>query len=246
MPADYRHKLFASYSSTHIDHLDRDEESKRQWFLDYAEKNYLPLIRHLDRSTGEVLEIACNRGYLLSALSRLGFQQLNGVDLSPDDLALAGKQVPNANLTRADVFEFLDGTPDCFDVIVLKALLEHVPKSDVLTLLEKIHRSLRPNGVVIIDVPNMDWLMAAHERYMDFTHEVGFTRQSLSQLMRNVFSDVTVRPGIPPVEPGVKKRIISWLRPCVVACGKIFLSVVGEGASDVWWHCRAIIGTGRK
>ena len=36
----------------------------------------------------------------------------------------------------------------------------------------------------------MDWLFATHERYMDFTHEVGFTKESLGQVCRSVFSKV--------------------------------------------------------
>ena len=54
-------------------------------------------------------------------------------------------------------------------------------KDRVLPLLEKISSSLKPDGMAIIDVPNMDWILGQHERYMDFTHEVGFTRESLAQ-----------------------------------------------------------------
>jgi len=246
MNSDYRDRLFASYNATHAALLDLDEQATQAWFFDYARKNYWPLIGSLDVKCAEVLEVACNKGYLLSALSRLGFERLRGIDLSPEDLAQARRLAPNADVANIDAFDYLDQTPTRFDVVILKAMLEHVPKAQTMSLLEKINCSLRPGGFVIIDVPNMDWLLAGHERYMDFTHEAGFTKESLGQVMRNVFSNVSVRPAVAPAEPGLKGRVIAWLRSCSIAIVQVFLRIIGEGASDVLWHSRAIIGVGQK
>lgn len=238
--------MFATYSATHVSHLDVDDQGKNTWFLRYVEKNYLPLLANLDRTQTEVLEIACNRGYLLSALSDMGFERLTGIDLSGDDVARARTLLPAAELKCVNVFDFLKDKSQRFDLIIFKALLEHLPKHDVLPLLEAIHLALKPGGIVLIDVPNMDWLMATHERYMDFTHEAGFTRESLAQVMRNVFSNVVVRPAQPPAEPGLKEALVQLVRPGIILAGKIFLRVIGEGASDTWWYCRSIIATASK
>ena len=68
-----------------------------------------------------------------------------------------------------------------------------------------MHAALRAGGAVLIDVPNMDWLFAGHERYMDFTHELGFTQESLSQLLGGVFSEVVVRPVDNDLSHGVRE-----------------------------------------
>lgn len=246
MESDYRSQLFQNYSATHIAHLDADDASKLDWFSKYAAANYLPLLQGLDKERVEVLEVACNKGYLLKALSSHGFRNLHGVDLSPDDVAKAAALVPEATLINTDAAAYLEEQAGRFDVIILKAMLEHVPKKETLPLLKKIRAGLKSGGIVIIDVPNMDWLLAQHERYMDFTHETGFTRESLAQVMRNVFDDVRITSSQPVAEPGVKNKIGAALRPLVIGIVGIFLKIVGEGAADVWWHSRGIIGTGRN
>lgn len=74
----------------------------------------------------------------------------------------------------------------------MRAVLEHISKDKVVDLLCLIKESLKIDGIVIIDVPNMDWILASHERYMDFTHQIGFTPDSLCQVMREVFGNVIV------------------------------------------------------
>ena len=53
-------------------------------------------------------------------------------------------------------------------------------------------------GIAIIDVPNMDWFWNGHERYMDFTHEVGFTPESLEQICNKVFGNSIIHYCVTP------------------------------------------------
>jgi len=242
MAEDYRHRLFASYNTTHASHLDADDLAKRDWFISYARKNYVSHLKHLDPDSARILEIACNKGYLLAALQSLGFRALHGVDLSPVDVAKAQSLLPEASITCTDAATYLDRKRGSFDLIVLKALLEHVSKEQVIPLLEKVKAGLAPNGLVMIEVPNMDWLFAQHERYMDFTHEVGFTRESLAQVMRNVFTNVTVIRAAPVVGQGLKTKLAAFIRPALVFTLRIGFRILGEGASETWWESRSIIG----
>ena len=90
----------------------------------------------------------------------------------------------------------------------------------------------------------MDWLLAQHERYGFPHHEVGFTRESLAQVLRNLFTDIRIVKGrmvnIDP-NPTLKARIAYQLRPFVIYIITKVLTMIGEGASDVWWDCRSII-----
>jgi 2-polyprenyl-3-methyl-5-hydroxy-6-metoxy-1,4-benzoquinol methylase len=240
---DYRDLLFSNYQKTHVHHLDsEDSRPKLEWFNQYVRLNYLPYFQGYAVSDIRVLEIGCNKGFLMAALASLGFRRLTGIDLSPDDIQVAKRLVPEAELLCTDAESHLEQENATYDFIILKAVLEHVRKDEVVPFLMKIRNALKDNGLIIIDVPNMDWLMAQHERYMDFTHEVGFTRESLAQVMRNVFRDVQIRKARAVGE----SRRVEFVRPFVLKCMNWVFRIVGEGSSDVWWDCRSIIAVARK
>ena len=243
MDIHYRDLLFSSYHKTHASHLDSEDiRPKMEWFNGYVRLNYLPYFQGYSPSDIRVLEIGCNQGFLIAAFASLGFRRLTGIDLSPDDIQVAKRLVPEAEILCLDAESYLEREKDAYDFIILKAVLEHVRKDEVVPLLMKIRDALKDNGMIIIDVPNMDWLMAQHERYMDFTHEVGFTRESLAQVMRNVFRDVQIRKARAVGE----SRRVEFVRPFILKCMNWVFRIVGEGSSDVWWDCRSIIAVARK
>jgi 2-polyprenyl-3-methyl-5-hydroxy-6-metoxy-1,4-benzoquinol methylase len=157
-----------------------------------------------------VLEIGCNKGYCLRVLQELGYQHLYGVDLAERELEQARSMVPRAQFACEDAQTYLTRNSQSFDVILMKAVLEHVRKEEVIPLLRALADGLRPGGVALIDVPNMDWLFAPHERFMDFTHEVGFTQESLRQVVQVAFNNVDVYPleTAIPGPRGKAKRLI--------------------------------------
>lgn len=191
-PQDYRDELFTAYDRRSAA-LDPDVRSKIGWFAGYAREAYL---RHLPAPAEgpSVLDVGCNRGFLLAALSELGYRDLHGVELSAAEAEHARRLAPDAQVHTGDAAAYLAERAGSFDVIIIKAVLEHVPKRDTLSLLRALHGGLRPGGCVIVDVPNMDWLFASHERYMDFTHETGYTKESLAQVLGQVFASADVRP----------------------------------------------------
>jgi trans-aconitate methyltransferase len=180
---------------------------------------------------------------MLAALSSFGFRNLHGVDLSPDDIEKAKALTPHAHVTCEDAIDYLEEQKTRFDIIILKALLEHTPKPQVLRLLEGIRESLSPRGIVIIDVPNMDWLFAPHERYMDFTHEIGFTTESLRQTMNNVFCEVRIEPVDHLSSGSLRDRLRQ--RFARFFLGKLLLWADEQGAKNPIW-ARSLIGVGTK
>lgn len=243
MSIHYKDLLFSNYNRTHLSAVDgEDPRAKIDWFNKYVQLNYLPHLQCCSRDDIQILEIGCNKGFLIFALASAGFRKLKGIDLSPDDIQFAKQLVPEAEVLCGDAESHLEKATESYDFIILKAVLEHVDKGKVVPLLMKIRDALRPNGRVIIDVPNMDWLMAQHERYMDFTHEVGFTRESLAQVMRNVFRDVQVMKARPVVE----SRRLDLVRPFVLRCMNWLFRILGEGSSELWWDCRSIIAVARR
>ena len=105
-----------------------------------------------------ILDLGCNKGYLLKILEEEGYVHLTGVDLSQEDLIIAKKVLPGATFIEDDIFHFLKYTNEKYDIIFLKAVIEHIEKSRVIELLQLISKRLSDSGFVIIDVYNADWL----------------------------------------------------------------------------------------
>ncbi|HKJ92342.1 MAG TPA: class I SAM-dependent methyltransferase [Longimicrobiales bacterium] len=236
-----RDALFERYESTHARYLEGDLGERAEWFRDHVALNYgsrLP-----DPATAPaILEVGCGKGFLLGALASAGYTDLAGVDLSAADLEEAGRRFTLPALHCADAFDFMTTHAAAYDVVIAKAVLEHVRRDDTLAFLESMRGALRPGGRVIIEVPNMDWLFAQHERHMDFTHETGFTRESLAQVLRLVFPRVDVQPVRPVL---LRSRMFRFQRSLVMPVVRRILNKVmllmGEGADGFWWENRSLI-----
>jgi ubiquinone/menaquinone biosynthesis C-methylase UbiE len=109
----------------------------------------------LDRlpKSSHAVELFCGRGNGLAALERLGFQHLEGVDLSA---SLIRQYRGTAQLYVGDCrdLRFGDQTKD---LVVIQGGLHHLPDcpNNVEQALAEIHRILRPEGRIAIVEP---WL----------------------------------------------------------------------------------------
>jgi 2-polyprenyl-3-methyl-5-hydroxy-6-metoxy-1,4-benzoquinol methylase len=193
MRDDDRRRLFQIYDR-HVEGMDPSDDEKLRWFREYFLAHYAPHLASMGKEA-EILEIGCGRGFLLQVLSREGYRRLTGIDRSPGDLERARRSLPGATLRLGDAVSLLRRSRKRYGAILLKAVLEHIPKRDVLPFLRALVSHLEPDGRLIVDVPNMDWIHAQHERYMDFTHEGGFTRESLRQALSDSYEILTVFPA---------------------------------------------------
>lgn len=131
-----------------------------------------------------ILDLGCGNGVLLLAAQREGYRNLSGVDGSAEQVAVA-QALGIRNVREGDLFVELSTTNDTsLDCVVTLDVIEHLSKSDLLRLMADVHRVLRPGGRWIIHVPNAESPFFGRVRYGDFTHELAFTRQSLSALLR--------------------------------------------------------------
>jgi 2-polyprenyl-3-methyl-5-hydroxy-6-metoxy-1,4-benzoquinol methylase len=109
--------------------------------------------RDLSRNTGEVqlLDVGCGSGTLIGILKHRGFRVL-GVDFSREAASVAesenGVQVLVGPLDQAN---FKEAT---FDAVTLFHVMEHV--ANPRDLLSEIRRILKPDGCLILQVPNID------------------------------------------------------------------------------------------
>ncbi len=241
-----KNKIFDRYHSIHGKFLGRDIYAIQKTFDEFCKFNLLKYLPH-DCKT-RILEIGSHKGFILKWLENSGFQNIEGIDLSPEDVKFSIQYVKtNKKIFCVDGFDYLPSKKNEYDLIISKAVLEHIPKNKLNKFLKLIHKSLKKGGRIIICVPNMDWIMAQHERYMDITHEVGFTKESLAELLRLYFDDVTVSPAFYEFPHSIKNKIrINLLKPITRKLIRLLLKILGEGAGDCWFEHRAIIGSGIK
>ncbi len=102
--------------------------------------------------SGRLLDVGCATGTFLAAMRRTGKWDVVGVELSAETARLArewhGLDVVTGTLEQA---QFPDAS---FDVVTLWDVLEHL--HDPATTLREIRRILRPGGLLVLRVPNLD------------------------------------------------------------------------------------------
>ena len=189
--------------------------------------------------------IDLKEAYMLEVLTTYGYKNINGIDLSPEDIKLAQERLKGRveEVVCVDAFDYLSDRNDQFDIIYCKAVMEHIKKDKIFDFLELINNSLTDDGMVLLEVPNMDWIWASHERYMDFTHELGFTKESLAQIMRNIYKDVYIEytdnakryHGIKTfLSRFVLWPVLYWLEPQIPSKEALFArSIMGIGKKNI-------------
>jgi 2-polyprenyl-3-methyl-5-hydroxy-6-metoxy-1,4-benzoquinol methylase len=155
---------------------------------------YGPLLP--ENKGAHILDVGCGAGYFLYFLDKQGYVNYEGIDISPQQVAHCRAHVtPRAEV--ADAFDYLDGKEGSFDMILAHDVLEHVAKDRLAAFTKKLFAALKPGGILIVRVPNMSNPLAAHGRYIDLTHEVGFTERSLHQLLYlSGFRDITLKGSL--------------------------------------------------
>jgi SAM-dependent methyltransferase len=104
---------------------------------------------------GSVLEVGCGAGVPVAAEILRNGHPYVGIDVSPRQVGLARKHVPQADVRVGDV---LDQTfdPQTFDAVVALYVITHVPRERWASLFHKIHEWLKVGGVLLVNVPDGD------------------------------------------------------------------------------------------
>ena len=139
----------------------------------------------------KILDVGCAAGQLMEWLENdLGYQDVRGIERDPRLVAFAEKCGIN-RVENCDLRTWSD--PEMFDCIFLKDVLEHIPSGEHLDLLRCLANKLRPNGCLVIRVPNANSTFAARHRFIDATHFRSYTEHSLrGELEQTGFSRIEI------------------------------------------------------
>lgn len=140
----------------------------REWAADYDRDVYdwlrftgtatvaALLAQHLQDRMARIIDLGCGTGAAGEALKRLGFERLDGLDLSPDMLAIARSKSIYENTTVANLAEPLAIGDAAYDAAISAGTFTagHV---DAATLPE-VARIIRAGGLIACVVGQSFWI----------------------------------------------------------------------------------------
>jgi SAM-dependent methyltransferase len=99
----------------------------------------------------KIIELFCGRGNGLHALAHLGFNNLEGADLSPNLLEKYSGQA-KCYVCDCRTLPFENGT---YDAVIIQGGLHHLPElpGDLAACLDEVCRVLKPGGLFVMVEP---------------------------------------------------------------------------------------------
>lgn len=188
----FKERLYKRYIDTHFGKHHKDAAGEMGTYRRYFGKNYS---RFLPKDkNARILDLGCGMGHFLHFLKKEGYNNVVGLDIGKETVSYCRNN--GFMVEQVDLFKYLEKNNEPFDIIVMNDLIEHLSKEQVILALDLICKNLSINGKVIIKVVNAaNPVLGNSSRYLDFTHEVGFTEESLSQVLEICeFKDIAVYP----------------------------------------------------
>ncbi|GAA4390497.1 class I SAM-dependent methyltransferase [Hymenobacter koreensis] len=148
----------------------------------YTMRRKVSLVNKAAPRRGRLLDYGCGTGHFLAACQKAGWQ-VSGVE--PSDVARAQAQERTGQpISSGDLTQF---PSESFDAITLWHVLEHV--HDLTGTMQQLVRLLKPDGVIIIAVPNAESPDAQYYREQWAAYDVPrhlyhFTPKTLTKLLR--------------------------------------------------------------
>jgi len=178
---ELRRRVYSRYISAFNEKKNIDLSEiikKREIYFDRIIKRHFP--NQLD---SKILDLGCGLGILIYCLKKSGYRYVKGVDISLEQVTAAHKlgieEVNCGNLLGC-LKKYND---EAVDVVVTFDVIEHFTKEELIPFVDEINRVLKKKGRWIIHIPNAESPLFGSVRYGDITHEIAFTRTSISQLL---------------------------------------------------------------
>ncbi|MET2986445.1 class I SAM-dependent methyltransferase [Aureibaculum conchae] len=174
----YESEEYISHSDTKKSLIDK----MYHWVRNYTIKKKVKLINSFNSEEKTILDIGAGTGDFLAACATNGWK-ITGIEPNENARALANSKILNSKFQIHNDLEELNS--ETFDIITMWHVLEHVP--DLNDYVKKLKSLLKPNGTLIVAVPNFKSYDANY--YQEFwaaydvpRHLWHFSRKSISEL----------------------------------------------------------------
>lgn len=140
-----------------------------------------------DKSKINILDAGCGTGYVLQCLKKYG--PSFGIDIS--ETALQYCQLRNLNkISQATILK-LPFRDESFDLLVSTDVLYHKKVLEDAQAINEMHRILKKNGILIINLPAFDNLRRSHDERVHTRHR--YTKNEVYQkLKKNNFKIIKI------------------------------------------------------
>jgi 2-polyprenyl-3-methyl-5-hydroxy-6-metoxy-1,4-benzoquinol methylase len=156
---------------------------------------FIDKILPTDRSI-KILDIGCGFGLFLDACKKCNYENYEGVDGGMSYVEYATLKLGLKNITCSPATEYLKLKENfTYDVITAFNVIEHIKRQEVPELLSLMFDKLKPNGLLIVEVPNGESPLGVSTYFSDLTHEFAYTRHLLRHILYIAgFNDIKVIP----------------------------------------------------
>lgn len=182
---NWKNRIYESYMTNGFKDA---HDNKKEYTLHarYFHKNYLKYLP-ADKNA-RILELGCGMGHFAYFCVGEGYKNYIGIDASEENIIYIkktfGKKLDVKVMDIMDILEEEERENTC-DAVIFNDVIEHLTKPEIIRVLDGIHRVLAPGGVLLVKTPNMaNPYVSTAGRYIDITHEVGFTEKSMLQVLR--------------------------------------------------------------
>jgi 2-polyprenyl-3-methyl-5-hydroxy-6-metoxy-1,4-benzoquinol methylase len=201
----YRDRIYSNYVNARTLPLapsTLDGLNPRAPYLTRLVRAHLPADRKV-----VILDLGCGHGALIHFTRRAGYTNIRGVDGSPEQVA-AARRLGIEGVEEGDLLAALAAQADeSLDVVVAFDVIEHFTRDELLGFVDQVHRVMRRGGRWIIHTTNGESPFCGRSRYGDLTHELAYTRMSISQLLLSSgFSKVQCFEDM-PIPHGLKSAV---------------------------------------
>jgi SAM-dependent methyltransferase len=154
--------------------LDEDYMFMKGWAsADFGKRNaaldsqYAALERRFFARSNSIIELGFGGGYLLSFLRERN-RRVIGYEISEP---LVEKAVKNGyDAYTIDQFTTDRHQPIAVDAIIALDVFEHMNDETILTIMQAVRKSLKPDGKLVIRTPNAASPLGIHYQFSDWTH----------------------------------------------------------------------------
>jgi SAM-dependent methyltransferase len=157
---------------------------------DHYDDHVLPeyMLRRLPADKSAlIIDFGCGFGQMMRSIAKLGYTNILGVEIN--DVAAAYCVEQGLKIVRSG--EEIAGRNA--SLVLMSHVLEHIPKTSMVPVLQLIRSSLAPEGALLVCVPNAQSTTGSYWAFEDFTHEFLFTSGSLYYITKLAgFREVTI------------------------------------------------------
>jgi 2-polyprenyl-3-methyl-5-hydroxy-6-metoxy-1,4-benzoquinol methylase len=155
----------------------------------------------------KILDIGCGNGKVLLFLKESGFNNTFGIDISDEAIKLC-RSLGLKNVLHIDAKEFLSKNKESYDIVFALDFLEHLDLKSASIVLEMIHNSLNPGGLLLLQTPNGGSPFGQTYFADDISHKFLLSEKSARQLLNLAgFKNIQIMALRPNYKFGLKRTI---------------------------------------